>query len=54
MCLCNGTGGINIKKSWGIEFHPCPDSNCQFDREAADKRYKAFLQRLAEFEEESA
>jgi len=53
MCLCKGTGGINIKQSWGIEFRPCPDTDCQFDREEADRKYQAFLQRLAELEEEA-
>ncbi len=54
MCLCKGTGGVNVRRSWGIEFIPCPDTDCKFDRDRADREYQAFLRRLAEFEEESA
>ena len=53
MCLCNGTGGIQIGHSWGLEFKPCPDTDCQFDKDRADREYQAFLQRLAEFEDSS-
>jgi len=35
MCLCNGTGGITIQHSWGIETQPCPDGKCDFDKEKA-------------------
>ena len=35
MCLCNGTGGITIQHSWGVQFEPCPDSNCDFDKKKA-------------------
>lgn len=36
MCqICNGTGGINIEHSWGVHFAPCPNSNCDYDREKA-------------------
>lgn len=37
MCLCNGAGGIKQVHSWGITYHPCPDSNCEFDREQASR-----------------
>lgn len=46
MCLCNGTGGINNYRSWGVEFAPCPDSNCQFDREASHRKYKAWRKKV--------
>lgn len=39
MCLCKGAGGITERRSWGISFNPCPDTNCQFDREKARKEY---------------
>lgn len=50
MCLCNGTGTINIQHSWGIIYQACPDSNCQFDRVAADKRYEDWKLKLDEYE----
>ncbi|MFD2628807.1 hypothetical protein [Oceanobacillus kapialis] len=34
MCkTCNGTGGINIAHSWGVSFHPCPDTNCNRNKD---------------------
>lgn len=42
MCLCNGTGGIQTVHGWGIQFDPCPDSNCEFDREKSRKEYEAW------------
>lgn len=53
-CLCNGTGGIHIKKPFGIEFHPCPDSNCMFDKEQADRELEAFEFRVRQFKEQQA
>lgn len=50
-CLCNGTGGIHIQKSFGIEFHACPDSNCMFDKEQADRELEAFVLRVNKFKE---
>ena len=57
MCACNGTGGIQIEYSWGIQFHPCPDTNCTFDKEERERRYNAWKQRVIDklgniFEEE--
>lgn len=46
MCLCNGTGGITIQHSWGVQFEPCPDSNCDFDRETAWQKTQVILDRL--------
>lgn len=46
MCICNGTGGINIYHSWGVEFAPCPDTDCQFDRQEADRKYKAWWNKV--------
>ena len=40
MCLCKGTGGIRIKHKWGVQFEPCPDTNCKFDRNEADRKYE--------------
>jgi len=53
MCLCNGTGSVAERHSWGVEFKSCPDTDCQFDRDRADREYQAFLQRFAEFEDSS-
>lgn len=33
MCICEGTGGINIEKVGVLEFHPCPDTKCDFDKD---------------------
>lgn len=57
MCLCNGSGGINKQHSWGIEFIPCPDTNCTFDRKKHRENYDRWKQRVVEklgniFEEE--
>lgn len=49
---CNGTGGINIEHSWGISYHPCPDSHCNFDREKAWKETELAMKRLLESLEE--
>lgn len=46
MCACNGTGGIQIEHSWGVQFHPCPDSNCQFDRTEHERNYNEWKQRV--------
>lgn len=44
MCkTCNGTGGINIEHSWGIEFHPCPSTNCDYDREKEVKKMLQYI-----------
>lgn len=48
MCLCNGTGGIHIKHSWGIQFEPCPDTTCQFDKEKADRAYNDWKKKWEE------
>ncbi len=39
MCLCKGAGGIKTIGRWSIEFAPCPDSHCAFDREKARREY---------------
>lgn len=46
MCLCNGSGGIKKQYTWGIEFIPCPDTNCTFDRQENERRYGAWKQRV--------
>ncbi len=44
MCqTCQDTGGIVISNGWSAEFHPCPDTNCEFDNEAALNRSIAIL-----------
>ncbi len=48
MCLCKGTGGIKTVGQWSIEFAPCPDSHCQFDRDAARKEYDQWSAKLHE------
>lgn len=48
MCLCNGTGGIHIEHSWGIEYHHCPDSNCEFDLSQSEKQYEVWKQKMFE------
>ena len=36
MCeMCNGTGGINLEYGWGLISAPCPNSDCDYDREKA-------------------
>jgi len=54
VCLCKGTGGINIQKSSGVGFHPCPDSNCTFDKSKADGEFKEFEMRVQRFKESRA
>lgn len=49
MCLCKETGGIQIEKSSGVAFHPCPDSLCTFDKMKADREFEAFVLRVNEF-----
>jgi len=46
MCACGGTGGINITHNWGITFHPCPDTNCEFDRNEADRKYEEWKKKV--------
>ena len=47
MCkTCGGSGGINIEHDWGIQFEPCPDSDCTFDQEKAQKEIFDTLDRL--------
>lgn len=48
MCLCNGSGGIQKQHTWGIEFIPCPDTNCTFDNASQEQKYKAWKQRVVE------
>ncbi|WP_156520684.1 hypothetical protein [Oceanobacillus sp. Castelsardo] len=56
MCkTCNGTGGINTEHSWGITFHPCPDSHCEYKSETEkQKRLKYYEYRLAKLKGEIA
>lgn len=52
MCLCKGTGSIANRDPAHpgiVEFIPCPDSNCQFDRVAADKKYEEWRVKLDEY-----
>lgn len=49
MCLCNGDGGIAIERTWGIEYQPCPDTNCQFDREESDRKYNDWWEKVNEY-----
>ena len=46
MCLCKGTGGIQTLYSWGVGFMPCPDTNCQFDRNEADRKYEEWKKKV--------
>ena len=46
MCACGGTGGIQTEHTWGITFHPCPDTNCEFDREKRKREYEEWKQRV--------
>ncbi len=41
MCLCKGTGGIKQMHQSAIEFIPCPDTNCEFDREKSEREFEA-------------
>lgn len=54
MCACNGTGGIQIEKSSGVGYHPCPDTNCTFDKNKADREFEAFELRVQRFKESRA
>lgn len=39
MCMtCHGKGGLTVERSWGAEFVPCPDTNCDFDKEKEQNR----------------
>lgn len=49
MCLCNGSGGITTRESWGIHVMPCPDTNCTFDKEAENRKYKAWRKKVNEY-----
>lgn len=51
MCLCGGTGGIHIRESSGVLFAPCPDSNCTFDREKADREWDEWVAKALEYYE---
>lgn len=47
MCkTCNGEGGLAVTHYWGVEFIPCPDSKCDFDKEKAQKEIFKELDRL--------
>lgn len=47
MCkTCNGTGGLNIEHSWGLQSFPCPDSNCDFDNEKAIREQEATIHKF--------
>lgn len=54
MCACNGTGGIQIEKSSGVGFHPCPDTNCTFDKMEADREFAMFELRVRQFKNRKA
>lgn len=41
MCLCKGEGGIKTIERTGIVFKPCPDTNCEFDREHSEHEFVA-------------
>jgi len=45
---CNGTGHINVDYGWGYGFYPCPDPECDFDREKAMKESADKLERKIE------
>ena len=54
MCLCGGTGGVHVNYTWGIEFHPCPDTRCRHNMAESKKRYEDWKKRMqAEMQEES-
>lgn len=44
MCLCNGIGGIKQLHQSAIEFIPCPDTNCEFDREKSEREFEALCE----------
>ncbi|MDY0396805.1 hypothetical protein ACFSMW_14755 [Virgibacillus halophilus] len=47
MCkTCHGEGGLTVQQSWGVEFVPCPDSHCGFDKVKAWQETLATLDRL--------
>lgn len=49
MCLCKGTGVVHVINHYGIDFHPCPDSNCTFDKNKADLEYEMWVKRGIEY-----
>lgn len=49
MCrTCNDTGGITIDRGWFAEYHPCPSTNCDYDRQASIERNLTILRNLLE------
>lgn len=45
MCLCKGKGGIHFVHSWGIEYIPCPDTNCTYE-DNFEERLSRFRERV--------
>lgn len=47
MCeLCEGTGGVNIIHSWGVEYLPCNHPKCDYDREHAIQETEIIIKRM--------
>ena len=51
MCLCEGKGNIAIEYKGVIQWHKCPDSHCQFDKQKAEKKWQQFKLEMREWEE---
>ncbi len=49
MCICNGTGNIITESKGHAVIHPCPDSNCSFDKDKADREFKEWQRKGLEF-----
>lgn len=49
MCkTCNNTGGINIDRGWMVEFHPCPDSHCDYQMRTLDESIAILKSKLTD------
>lgn len=47
MCeLCEGTGGVNIIHSWGVEYLPCNHPKCDYDRKKDIQESEAIINKL--------
>lgn len=47
MCeFCNGTGGVTLNHSWGAEFLPCLNSDCDYDRESDIRETENLMEQM--------
>lgn len=52
MCLCKGTGKVILEEKGVIQWNPCPDSNCKFDKEESERKWLQFKQEIRAWERE--